>query len=117
MSETVNYVGKLKLLENSSNETLEQQAKKILNNCELKSYNDTYLEQLLDNNHESIILYNDNLYEVLEMKDCSETDIFEIDKNEDGTYNYHVSYYNGDCSFAEAIEEAFDRLEETPLKD
>lgn len=33
-------------------------------------------------------------------------DIFNSTKNEDGTIDFEVKYYNGGCSFNEAIEQA-----------
>ena len=33
-------------------------------------------------------------------------DIFESSKNEDGTIDFQVKYYNGGCGFGEALEEA-----------
>ena len=38
----------------------------------------------------------------------TEMDIFESNKNDDGTINFHVMYYNSGCSFDEAIDEAIE---------
>ena len=39
--------------------------------------------------------------------ELDEDDIFEIKKNEDGSFDYILSYYNGGCSFNEALDYAF----------
>lgn len=38
-------------------------------------------------------------------------DIFNATQNLDGTIDFHVMYYNGGCSFNEAIEEAISNME------
>lgn len=115
MSETVRYTGKLKLVEKLNNETLEEQCKKILEECaysKLNDYCDSWEEMLCDELYDEYVICNDKLYEILE-KNSQDTDcdIFESYDNGDGTISYEVMYYNGGCGFAEAIEYALDNLE------
>lgn len=115
MSETVRYTGKLKLVENLPNETFEEQCERILNEnnyVELSTYCDSWEEMLCDELYDKYIVYNEKIYKVVEKnyKDVGE-DIFEAYKNEDGTIDYEVMYYNGGCSFSEAIEYALNNME------
>lgn len=115
MSETVRYTGKLELVEKLKNETLEEQCKRILNwhkYWELNKYCDSWEEMLCDELYEKYVIHNEDIYEVIEQK-YKDTDynIFEAHKNADGTISYEVMYYNGGCSFDEAICEALDNIE------
>ena len=114
MSETVRYKGKIKLIERKTNETLEEQCERILrehNYDELKDFYDSWEEMFGEEMYEKYVIHNDKIYEVLE-QNCKDTDydIFEAHKNEDGTIGYEVMYYNGGCSFDEAIGYALDEL-------
>lgn len=48
------------------------------------------------------------IYEVEETRFEPYDDIFESSKNEDGSINFEVKYYNGGCGFQEAIGYALD---------
>lgn len=115
MSEMVRYTGKLRLKEKLPNETLEEQCKRILcehNYFELQGYCDSWEEMLYDELYERYVIYNNEVYEVIEKnyRDFYDS-IFESYKNDDGTIDYQVVYYNGGCSFTEAIEEALNNIE------
>lgn len=115
MSEMVRYTGKLRLKEKLPNETLEEQCKRILgehNYFELSVYCDSWEEMLYDELYERYAIYNNEVYEVIEKnyRDFYDS-IFEAYKNDDGTINYQVVYYNGGCGFTEAIEEALKNIE------
>ena len=108
MSETRHFTGKLVYLEkNSPTETLEEQCKRI-SNKPLYNWADSYAEQLLDDgDYEKYIIIGDRLYET---KDVDEKDaddnIFEARKINGKDFEFEVRYYDGGCSFPEAIEEA-----------
>jgi hypothetical protein len=53
---------------------------------------------------------NGKIYEVQDNEFDGYIDIFEAFKNSDGTINYIVKFYNGGCSFDEALEEATSKL-------
>ncbi len=114
MSEVVHYTGKIKLVEKLPNETLEEQCKRVLAQhgyIELDSYCNSWNEMLYEEMYEKYVIANDNLYEVIEKKNKEyDTDIFNIFDNKDGSYNYEVMFYNGGCSFSEAIGIALDRI-------
>ncbi len=114
MSEMVRYTGKLRLKEKLPNETLEEQCKRILrehNYFELQDYCDSWKEMLYDELYERYVVYNNEVYEVIEKnyRDFCDSS-FEAYKNDDGIINYQVVYYNGGCGFTEAIEEALNNI-------
>lgn len=116
MSETVRYTGKIKLLERINNETLEEQCERIAeenNYREFIGYYDNWQEVIMYKLYNKYVIHNDKVYEVLEQnyKD-TEYDIFNARKNDDGTIDYDVMYYNGGCYFDEAIGHALDSMEE-----
>ena len=115
MSEMVRYTGKLRLKEKLPNETLEEQCKRILfehNYFELQYYYDSWKEMLCYELYERYVIYNNEVYEVIEKnyRDFYDS-IFEAYKNDNGTIDYQVVYYNGGCGFTEAIEEALNNIE------
>ena len=115
MSEVVRYTGKIKLVEKLQNESLEEQCKRILMQhkyTELSSYCDSWIEMLYEEMYDNYVIVNDNLYEILEKNNKGyDTDIFNISENKDGSYDYEVMFYDGGCSFSEAIGIALDGID------
>lgn len=114
MSEIVHYTGKLQLVDKLPNETLEEQCKRILvehNYLDLDNYCDSWREMLCDKFYERYVVASGDVYKVVEKnyKDMNE-DIFNAHDNTDGTIDYEVMYYNGGCSFNEAIEYALEDM-------
>lgn len=109
MSETVLNIGKLILVELADGESIEQYAEKI-SEGEKEKYHETFLEQLLSDHYDEYVLSNRILYHNECEIDENGGDIFEATKNEDGTINYIVQYYNGGCCFSEAIGYALKKL-------
>ena len=117
MSQQETVIGKLKLLEKIDGETLEEQCKRVYierfePDDETLELCDNFQQHLGDEGWETFVIYNGDLYEAIQKKELDTMDIFNISKNEDGTYDFTLSYYNGGCCFSEAIEVAFRRLEE-----
>ena len=114
MSEMVHYTGKIVPVGKLPNETLEEQCKRILakhNYLDLKIYCDSWQEMLCDEFYERYVVAGGEVYKVVEKnhKDMDE-DIFNVHDNGDGTIDYEVMYYNGGCSFNEAIEYALEDM-------
>lgn len=111
MSETVHYRGILREIESDKNETLEEFCKRLLIGKELPSYFDSYQEMLLDEYYQKYIINNGKLYSVDRQKIDFDEDIFMAVKNKNGDgIDFEVKYYNGGCSFNEAIEEALKKM-------
>ena len=114
MSEMVHYTGKIAPVDKLPNETLEEQCKRILaehNYFELNGYCDSWREMLYEELYERYVIACGEVYKVIEKnhRDIDE-DIFEAYDNGDGNINYEVMYYDGGCSFDEAIEEALENM-------
>ncbi len=109
MSETVHYKGKLKEVELLEGETFEMQCKRILGVESLGGY-DSYSQRLSEAIHDDLykkylLVGKNKLYEVLELNEHDpDEDKFLI--NDD--LSFEVRYYNGGCSFNEAIDNAFE---------
>lgn len=87
MSETVHYKGKL-----------------IPTGKTLKEF-DPETSDIYDHYLHAVEI--DGMVYVVKKKDIDpDGDILRSTKNEDGTIDFEVRYYNGGCSFNEAIEEA-----------
>ena len=108
MSETVYYKGTLTPVEKLEGETLEQQCKRLLDNRELPSWCDSYQEILRDEFYQKYVVYNGILYDVDKENIDPESSVFKASVNDNGTINFEVRYYNGGCSFDEAIETALE---------
>lgn len=112
MSETAHYKGKLKKLEIPTGMDRQEFCKSILqkNNCYEDLYDGDYEEYLRDTFYEKYAFVNNDIFEVLSQKEIGDYDIFEVHDNNDGTYDYEVMYYDGGCSFDEALEYAFEDI-------
>lgn len=108
MSETVHYRGTLKQAIKLEGENLEEQCKRILKVKALKAYADSYEEMLLDKFYKEYVVRDNILYIVDKREIDTDEDIFSMHEDENGVLNFEVKYYNGGCSFDEAIEEAFE---------
>ena len=87
MSETVHYKGKL----TPTGKTL--------------SEFDNSADDIYDHYYKAVLI-DDQVYTVEKEEVEPYEDVFLSSKNEDGTIDFEVKYYNGGCSFNEAIDEA-----------
>lgn len=110
MSETVHYKGILKKVEKQDGETLEEQCKRLLENKELPSYCDSYEEYILDEYYREIVIHKGVIYRVEKEGVDPDGDFFNASIKENGEIEFEVRYYNGGCSFNEAIEEAIKKI-------
>lgn len=109
MSETVHYKGILKKVERLTEETLEDQCKRLLDNKDLPSYHDTYAEFITDEHYQKIVVVNGEVYQVEKEMLDGDSDIFRASLIDNENIEFEVKYYNGGCGFDEAIEEALNR--------
>jgi hypothetical protein len=111
MSEDVYYKGTLTPVD-AAGDTLEEKCKNVLsaNGVELSIWNDSWEEPLKWDSDDHYVVIGEDIYSV----DCEDVDpydsIFNASKNEDGTINFEVKYYNGGCGLSKAIETAVDRM-------
>lgn len=112
MSETVYYKGILKPVDMLIGEGIEERCKRIIGNVELEDYYESYQEKLMDDYdyYEKYVIHNGILYSVEKQNFDPEESIFIANRNDDGTINFEVRYYNGGCSFDEAIDYALSKF-------
>jgi len=112
MSETEVQVGKLVMIGPNNGESLEEAAVRILafENHTMSKYDDSALECLEVDFYETYVVISDIIYKV-DMNTKNDYDgIFEAFLNADGSISFTLKYYNGGCSFNEALEEAFKNM-------
>jgi len=111
MSENEAYFGKLKEIKYSG--AIEDIILKI---CEEENYEidkNNIKESFYDEAYDDYVVVDDKIYKIIESNYVDPYEIFKASKNDDGTINFIVSYYNGGCGFTEAIEEALNNMENT----
>ena len=116
MSGIVHYKGKLTEVKPSGNETLQEIAKRILEERKEidRVNNNDYLEYLIDSLVVDYVAVDGRLYKY-ELKGGEHLDdIFHASEEEDGTISFEVKYHNGGRSFGNAIKEALNRNKITP---
>ena len=98
MSETVRYKGKL----TPTGKTVEQYMRFV----DTPSYYDDKTEHFNEEFQSTAIEIDGEVYDIVRNEFEDSDGIFESSKNEDGTIDFEVKYYNGGCGFGEALEEA-----------
>lgn len=119
MSEVVRYKGKIKKIDIGELTPKEYMISKLSESDLVKFREDDERwgveEYELCYEYPSIadqyLYVNNSLFTVVEKEQKSdEYDIFDAVDNGDGTYDYHVMYYNGGCGFDEAVELALNKI-------
>ena len=114
MSQTETHKGRLVPM-NLLGPTLEDKARQACCALGLKreeTYHDSWVEALEDEGYKKVIIHNDTIYRI-EDTEVEPNGFVEGSKNEDGTYEYFVSYYNGGASLSEVLESAIAKAEKT----
>ncbi len=106
MSETETLVGKL--IPEPIFENLEKTAERILfaNGWGIGEYHDSAIDALRDEGYEKYYMTGESIYRVEMESEDPYDDIFHAVKNDDQSYSFTLKYYNGGCSFDEAVKNA-----------
>jgi hypothetical protein len=110
MSETVHYRGTLTKLV-VGKDKIEAKAKEILvaaGKSEMPKYYDNWTEYLTDHFYDDYVVVYNTLFSV-EKTEVGEEDVFNASETKDG-YKFEVMYYNGGCSFDEALDIALGKI-------
>lgn len=110
MSETEYRAGKLIPVEIEKD--IEVTAKKLLDDAGIvkADYYDSFEECLTDELYGKYIVVDGKIFVVEEKEVNPYEDIFNVEPNGDGSFNFTLKYYNGGCGFGEAIENGFKKL-------
>ncbi|MCG7931984.1 MAG: hypothetical protein N0E44_18280 [Candidatus Thiodiazotropha lotti] len=113
MSETECRVVKLREVDMTGG--VDEAIQRILNKEGWELYDNDYRETLRDFGYDKYVLVDEVIYEVIEDMDREPyDDVFEANRRTDGAIGFVVQYYNGGCSFSEAIENALKKLNQSP---
>jgi hypothetical protein len=96
MSETEHFKGKL----TPTGKTIDE----YMINTDIPAYYDNKNEYFYDELADSAINIDGQVYTVDRNEYEDSNDIFESTKNDDGTIEFQVKYYNGGVGFGEALE-------------
>jgi len=106
MSKMEFLTGKLIHIGPKALQTLEDVATIILAKENHQIDYETAVECLQNEFYREYVIVLGKIYKVeMSTKDAN-YDVFQASKNEDGTISFTLKYYNGGCSFNEAIERA-----------
>ena len=114
MSEQETIKGKIREVFIGDKDSMEEFAKELCKRNEYfysEEYFESYLECLQEEGYKDYIISDNSIYEVIERTAFEYDGIFEASKNDDDTISFVLSYYNGGCSFDEAIEKALENME------
>jgi len=104
MSETVSITGKMKKID------LEEVCKMI---CKENNYSidgcDSYQEALSDSGGREYFIKDNEVYKVFDIEENEGGDIFKASES-NGEIDFVLQYYNGGCSFEEALDEALSTI-------
>jgi hypothetical protein len=106
MSETVHYKGKLTKIDGLDHLSFHESIQVLKNQYDIEDidYEDEYFYST------DIVMINDIFY-AMDRKEYDECDdIIEASKTDNG-YEFELKFYNGGCSFREALTEAIDNAE------
>ena len=98
--------------------TKEELVHKMVEEAKENSWEARYKNQDLDKEIINELFYdvdnyveiNNKIYFVEDTLYDPDDDIFDMGENKDGTLSYNLRFYNGGCSFSEALDEAADRM-------
>lgn len=117
MSETEAKKGRLRIFPRRESESYKEYILRFFehnNQFFPTDYNSNDSEELrlafTDYFYRKAVLYKNLIYEILETIDIEESDIFEAEQLADGNIKFLVQFYNGGCSFSEAIVNALDNM-------
>jgi len=109
MSEVETIKGTLREVYNEEKLPVIELMKMVLNENNIEyDENDEFdiQDSFFDRFYDDFVVVGDKMFRVENRKDLCSESIFEAVHKEDGTCDFLVQYYNGGCSFGEAIEEA-----------
>lgn len=77
-----------------------------------REFHESYRDVVNDEGYGKYHIINDKIYLVEYEVNDPYRDIMEANKNPDGTIDFTLKYYNGGCSFGEALDVAISKMEE-----
>jgi len=108
MSETETHIGTLTPVKQEANESLQDVALEILKikGVTLFDRGSDFIELFREECYDDYALIDKKFYQVKTKKTSCGDDIYHARKNDDGTIDFVVQFYNGGFTLEEALEEA-----------
>lgn len=114
MSEMVHYKGTLQKVISKDGEKLEELCRRLLNDNGItrsESWNSSWEEVFRDEFYKEAVIVDGEVFMVEKESIDPDSDVYNAHKNRDGSIHFEVMYYDGGCSFDEAIKTALKSLE------
>lgn len=116
MSSVVHYKGTLKLIEKKDNETLEEFFHRVVEgNVDISCY-ESLTEYVTYEMQDTYYIKGNDVYAVTREEMDPDNEFFFGTVREDGTIEYNVRYYNGGCSFDDALAETLEKIDMDSIK-
>lgn len=111
MSETEHVTGKLVPVEIVGD--IENTARLILEKEKIDKpdYLDTFLQAVREELYRNYVVCGGKIFKVEKFQTLDD-DVYNAHTNPDGSISFELSYYNGGCSFDEAVGYALKKMEE-----
>lgn len=71
---------------------------------------ETWKEFFFDMYWDEYFIVNDELYHILEVEDIDSCYYVQVDKQDDDTYSFYATYYDGGTCLTECLEEGIENL-------
>lgn len=112
MSDVEAYRGKLVPVD-LEGMTIEEKCQQLCSATERESYNDTWLEQLEDEFYKEYFYdaVNQRLFAV-KKEEFDPEELMIMSKNDDGSYEFMTSFYNGGTNLKEMLTDGIAEVEE-----
>lgn len=106
MSEQQTKRGKFKKID-LQGKTIEKWCEEqCINQGKTKKWADeTWTEFFFDMYWDEYFIVNDELYQILEVEDIDRCYYVQVDKQDDDTYSFYATYYDGGTCLTECLEE------------
>lgn len=110
MSEQQTKQGKFKEID-LKGKTIEEYCKEYcVSRGVVKSHDETWSEFFFDTYYYKFFVVNDRLFQFIEIEELDGVNYTKIDKEEDGTYSFYSTYYNGGTCLTECLENKLKKI-------
>lgn len=116
MSSVVHYKGTLKLIEKKDNETLEEFFNRVIEGPVDTWCYESLTEYVTYEMQDTYYIKGNDVYAVTREEMDPDNEFFFGTVREDGTIEYNVRYYNGGCSFDEALTDTLEKIDMDSIK-
>lgn len=70
----------------------------------------TWKEFFFDMYYDEYFIVNDVIYQILEIEDIDNNYYVKVDKQDDDTYSFYATYYDGGTCLTECLEEGIEKI-------